>query len=115
ASALYVAGDAGRVSVANFTGSALTNVSGPTIGIAGLGNVSMTNSTVSGSGDWLRVGTIGNFAALGIPAPSLPGIISPGGDPPAGPFTTPAPLTATAGLANVTLTNSTVTGSAFTA
>ncbi|MET0527972.1 MAG: hypothetical protein ABW003_06440, partial [Microvirga sp.] len=44
AAALFVVGAPGAVSNAQFTGSALANVSGPTIGVAGLGNVSLTNT-----------------------------------------------------------------------
>ena len=45
ASGLYVAGAPGFVSNAHFVGSILNNVSGPTIGVGGVGNVSLTNST----------------------------------------------------------------------
>ena len=114
ASALLVAGDVGRVSSATFTGSTLTSASGPAIAVAGLGNISLTNSSVSAPDQWLRVGTINNFAALAAPEVSLPGVTSPDGDPPIGPFVPPAPLAVTNGLANVTLTNSVATGAAIT-
>ncbi|MGO4816056.1 hypothetical protein AB4156_41855, partial [Cupriavidus sp. 2MCAB6] len=46
--ALFVIGAPGAVSNAQFTDSTLTNVSGPTIGVAGNGNVSLTGSTAGG-------------------------------------------------------------------
>src|SRR5262249_33420727 len=59
ASALFVVGDGGPVSNARFSNnSILTNRSGPTIGVAGAGNISLTDSFVSGSGQWLKVGTV---------------------------------------------------------
>jgi outer membrane autotransporter protein len=121
AMALYVAGDSARISNAQFTGSALNNVSGPVIGVGGVGNVSLTDSIAqkapgAPAGEWLRVGTIADFVPLAAPdqprqvlldldglvaAPPLPGAAS--------------PLAVDPGLANVTLTRSTVIGSAFTA
>jgi outer membrane autotransporter protein len=115
ASALYVAGASGFVSVANFTGSTLTNVSGPTIAVGGVGNVSLTSSTVSGSGQWLRVATIADFSPLQTPDAGPAGVTDPEGleVPPV--FTPLAALPVVPGLANITLSASTVTGSAFTA
>lgn len=113
--ALYVAGAPGFVSSANFTGSTLTNVSGPTIEVGGVGNVTLTNTTVSGSGEWLRVATINDFPRLAPPAPPPSGVSDPEGIelPTTGPLPTALPVVP--GLANVSLSGSHVTGSAFTA
>jgi outer membrane autotransporter protein len=118
--ALYVAGDS-RVSNAQFTGSTLMNVSGPIIGVGGVGNVSLTDSTAqkapgAANGEWLRVGTINDFPVLTAPDQprqvlmDLDGLV---GAPPL--LGAPPPLAVIPGLANVTLTRSTVIGSAFTA
>jgi outer membrane autotransporter protein len=118
---LYAVGIPGAVSKADFTRSALTNSSGPIIGIAGDANVTLADSTATGASEWLRVGTINDFVALSASPPPLTG---PGdfpdeitGDLPplqSPPVTAPAPPT-TPGLANVSLSGSTVVGSAFTA
>ncbi|MGM4905911.1 beta strand repeat-containing protein [Tardiphaga sp. 866_E4_N2_1] len=112
---LYVAGAPGQVSNANFTGSSITNIDGPTIGVGGNGNVSLTNSSVSGSGQWLRVGTIANFSPLSAPDSGPPGITDPEGTEIPIIFPPPAALPVVPGLANVTLSRTTVIGSAFTA
>lgn len=115
ASALYVAGAPGFVSEARFTGSSLTNASGPTIAVGGNGNVTLTTSTAGGSGEWLRVATIADFPPLGIPDAGPGGITDPEGIEVPPVFAAPAALPVVPGLANITLTASTVTGSAFTA
>ena len=119
--ALFVLGTPGAVSTGNYTDSTLTNVSGPTIGVAGNGDVTLTRSTAGGSGEWLRVGQSTDFPPL-LSHPPLTGIPDlPDPDPSLPPPTALPPLAAppalpvVPGLANVTLTNSTVTGSAFTA
>lgn len=112
---LYVAGAPGQVSNANFTGSSITNIDGPTIGVGGNGNVTLTNSFVSGSGQWLRVGTIANFSPLAAPDSGPPGITDPEGTEIPIIFPPPAALPVVPGLANVTLSRTTVIGSAFTA
>lgn len=114
-SALYVAGASGFVSNARLTDSSLTNASGPTIGVGGVGNVSLTNSTAGGSGEWLRVGTINEFPPLAVPDSGPGGITDPEGleTPPV--FSSPLALPVVPGDANVTVSHSTVTGSAFTA
>ena len=117
ASALYVTGTPGSVSSGTFTNSILTNVNGPTIGVGGSGDVTLRNSRASGSGEWLRVGTADMFPPLtqsdrflGIADPDAPDA-----PPPGGPLPPPLVTPITPGLANVTLRNSTVIGSAFTA
>lgn len=114
-SALYVAGAPGFVSAANFTGSTLTNVNGPTIGVGGNGNVSLTNSSAGGSGQWLRVGTINDFPPLAAAVANPIGGTDPEGTepPPSSPL--PRALPVVPGLANIALSQSTVDGSAFTA
>lgn len=114
-SALYVAGAPGFVSAAIFTGSTLTNVSGPTIGVGGNGNVSLTNSSAGGSGQWLRVGTIDDFPPLGAAVRDPGGVTDPEGTEPPTSFPAPRALPVVPGLANVALAASTVNGSAFTA
>lgn len=116
AAALYAAGAPGFVAVANFTDSALTNTSGPSIGIGGSATVSLTRSTVSGiAGQWLRVGTIADFPPLAAPSTLPGGVLDPEG------LETPPVASATAALpvvpgdATVTLSGSTVIGTAFTA
>ena len=69
AAALYAAGSATHISTAQFTDSTLTNVSGPTVGVAGVAELAFTSSTISGSGEWLKVGTVNDFPTL---ANSLP-------------------------------------------
>ncbi|WP_181184484.1 autotransporter outer membrane beta-barrel domain-containing protein [Cupriavidus pinatubonensis] len=63
AAALFVAGELSPSS-AGFTSSTLRNTSGPTIAVGGNGTISLSGSTVSGSGEWLRVGTIADFPSL---------------------------------------------------
>ncbi|CAG9185668.1 autotransporter outer membrane beta-barrel domain-containing protein [Cupriavidus pampae] len=94
AAALYVAADMSPTS-ADFTTSALSNRSGPTIAIAGAGTVSLVNSTVSGSGEWLRVGTPADFPTLPAPENPIarPEPVPPGEDP----STPPADLLLSAG------------------
>ncbi len=115
ASALYVAGASGFVSEARFSDSSLSNASGATIGVGGIGNVSLTNSTVGGSGEWLRVATITEFPPLAVPDAGPGGVTDPEGleTPPV--FSSPSALPVVPGLANVTVSHSTVIGSAFTA
>jgi autotransporter family porin len=93
----------------------LTNVSGPTIGVGGVGNVTLTNSTASGSGQWLRVGTINEFPPLTTPDAGPLGLTDPEGLEIPIIFASPGALPVVPGLANVTLSGSTVIGSAFTA
>jgi autotransporter family porin len=124
-SALFVAGEPGFVSRATFTGTyggvGLQNVSGPTIGVAGTGVVSLTNTVVGGSGQWLKVGTLTDFPAL--LAPELvqqhrsEEEIDPDGDgidDPAPPLTAPPPLSLVPGQADITMSGTVVTGSALT-
>ncbi|WP_172604482.1 autotransporter outer membrane beta-barrel domain-containing protein [Pseudomonas fluorescens] len=118
---LYALGIPGAVSTADFTRSTLTNSSGPIIGVAGDANITLTNSSAAGGSEWLRVGTLGDFPLLAAPLPPLTGPADfpdeiTGDLPPlqSPPITAPAPPVSP-GLANVTLSGSTVTGSAFTA
>ncbi|AWY39095.1 autotransporter outer membrane beta-barrel domain-containing protein [Pseudomonas putida] len=119
--ALYALGIPGAVSTADFTRSTLTNTSGPIIGVAGDANITLINSTVTGASQWLRVGTLNDFPLLAASPPPLGGPADfpdeltgalPPLQPP--PITAPAPPVSP-GLANVTLSGSTVVGSAFTA
>lgn len=119
--ALYTLGIPGAVSTADFTRSTLTNTSGPIIGVAGDANITLINSTATGASQWLRVGTLNDFPLLAASPPPLGGPADfpdevtgalPPVQPP--PITAPAP-TVSPGLANVTLSGSTVVGSAFTA
>jgi hypothetical protein len=122
ASALLVVGEGGPVSTANFSNnSRLTNVNGPTIGVAGAGNITLANTTVGGSGQWLKVGTVDDFVPLAQVEPPITGIPDPEidpSDPPMNPSAIPirAALFAaqTAGLANIDVSASTLTGSALT-
>ncbi|MGY3618842.1 autotransporter outer membrane beta-barrel domain-containing protein [Bradyrhizobium sp. USDA 10063] len=117
-SALLAVGEGGTLSTATFINSTLSNVSGPTIGVAGAANISLTNTIVGGSGQWLKVGTTEDFPPLALPETPLTGIQDPEAGAPAAPPLAPAlgPVAQAApGVANVVLTHSTVTGSAFTA
>ena len=118
-SALFVTSEAAPVSVANFNNSTLNNAIGPTIGVGGYGDVTLTNSLVQGSGEWLRVGTSGDFAPLARPEPVLTGVPDLSSDPPGAitvqPVSSAPPSSPAPGLANITVDGSTVTGSAFTA
>ncbi len=113
--ALYVAGATGFVSRAIFNSSSLTNVSGPTVAVGGVGQVTLTNSVVSGSSQWLRVGATTDFIPLAAPTSGPGGILDPEGVELPTVFPPPAALAVEPGLADVTLDGSTVTGSAFTA
>lgn len=119
--ALYAVGIPGAVSTADFTRSTLNNSSSPIIGVAGDANVTLTDSTVTGASEWLRVGTINDFVPLSASPPPLTGPEDfrdeiTGALPPlqSPPITAPAPP-ATPGMANIALSGSTVVGSAFTA
>lgn len=119
--ALYTLGIPGAVSTADFTRSTLSNSSGPIIGVAGDGNITLTGTTASGASEWLRVGTSSDFPALSASPPPLTGPADfpdeiTGDLPPlqAPPVTAPTPPVVP-GLANINLSGSTVTGSAFTA
>lgn len=122
ASALFVVGDGGPVSNARFSNnSTLTNVSGPTIGVAGAGNITLANTTVGGSGQWLKVGTVGDFVPLAQVEPPLtgiPDIDTDPSDPPTNPAAAPIGAAVfaaqTAGLANIDVSASLLTGSALT-
>ncbi|CDZ68136.1 Autotransporter [Neorhizobium galegae bv. orientalis] len=113
--ALYVAGAAGVVSRATFDNSRLSNVSGPAIAVGGVGEVTLTNSIVAGSSEWLRVGTITDFIPLAAPDAGPGGVLDPEGVELPTAFPPPAALPVEPGLADITLDASTVTGSAFTA
>lgn len=113
--ALYVAGATGFVSRATFYGSRLGNVSGPAIAVGGVGQVTLTNSAVSGSSQWLRVATISDFIPLTTPDAGPGGVLDPEGVEPPTTFPPPTALPVEPGRADVTLDASTVTGSAFTA
>ena len=119
--ALYALGIPGAVSTADFTRSTLTNSSGPIIGVAGDANITLTDSTATGASEWLRVGTLSDFPLLAASPPPLGGPADfpdevTGELPPlqSPPITAPTPPVSP-GLANVTLSGSTVVGSAFTA
>ena len=125
--ALYIVGSPAQVSVAEFSGGPLTNVSGPTIGLTGAANVTLTSASVSGSGHWLHVGPASDFPPLTAPEPPLTGVPDPTDETPVpGPdplrldparrhrSLTEVPL-ATAGGSNVVATGSILTGSATTA
>ncbi|MFJ1267974.1 autotransporter outer membrane beta-barrel domain-containing protein [Legionella lytica] len=120
-SALFLLGTVEAISTGIFTNSKLKNVNGATIGIAGYGNATLTNSFASGSGEWLRVGTAADFFPLasneplqyGPPDPDNPDV-----PPPSFMLSRPAPSLAplvVPGFANVLLSGSQVIGSAFTA
>ena len=121
---LFVTGEPGVVSNATFATSDILNSSGPTVGIAGHGDVSLTDSRAGGSGHWLHVGTIDQFPEGAPPEVPLTGVQDEvGQDPevplpeaPPPPAAIPgAPSVVVQGLGNIALTRSTVTGSASTA
>jgi outer membrane autotransporter protein len=117
-SAVFAVGDATGVPTASFGDSTLVNTSGATIGIAGPAEVSLTRSTVSGSGLWLHVGTLGDFPLLAVPEPPLtmPAVDLDDPDAPIPPVSVPqvsAPVL-TPGLGNVAVSGSTLTGAAIT-
>lgn len=117
-SSLFAVGDATGVSTASFTDSRLSNIDGPTIGIAGPADVSLVRSSVSGNGLWLHVGTLADFPALAAPEPPPPMPAMDLDDPgaPLPPVTLPevnAPVS-TPGLANLQVSASTLTGAALT-
>ncbi|WP_396616113.1 autotransporter outer membrane beta-barrel domain-containing protein [Lysobacter soli] len=120
AMAVFVQGIPTAVSEARFINSTLTNTSGNIVGVAGNGNIQMTDSSVSGDTQWLRVGTGNDFPLLATGEPPLTGpadFPDDEGNPPPSAPSPPlgAPVPIVPGLANVTLTRSTATGSAFTA
>lgn len=110
---LLTIGAPGAVPTVDLTGTVLTNQSAPTIGVAGPATISLTRSIVGGSGQWLVVGTSLDLPPLtsdgdltGIPDLEDPAAV-------AAPALVAA-LPVTPGLANITLTNSIVSGSALT-
>lgn len=120
AMALFVEGTPTAVSQADFTGSTLSNASGPTVGVAGNGSIRLTDTRVGGTAEWLRVGDLTSFPVL---TTSEPGVRGPADfpdddgnlpvDPP--PLPPGAPLPTVPGAADITATRSTLVGSAFTA
>jgi len=102
--AAYIVGESAPAS-ASFVGTTLTSASGAAIGVAGQGAVDLRNATVGGSGQWLRVGAVDNFAPLSAEPTDDLGLAPAVQD----------PATHTAGLATVTAMASTLNGSAFTA
>ncbi|MFZ4286225.1 autotransporter outer membrane beta-barrel domain-containing protein [Variovorax sp. HJSM1_2] len=123
ASALYAIGEGATVATANITGGSLANTSGATIGLAGTVNLSLSNATVGGSGQWLLVGTTDDFPAVGAPEPPPTGVP----DVPVESFASIAQLAhvtlapqaitlaaVTSGLANITVSGGTLNGSAVT-
>ncbi|HET6554734.1 MAG TPA: autotransporter outer membrane beta-barrel domain-containing protein [Dyella sp.] len=126
-------------SSASFNGSTLVSASGPIIAVAGIGSVTLANSTAEGTDTatqhrWLHVGSTADIPvpALTQPAPPLPISAEPPMDADAstasqpssasvspgsltsGPVSLPPGTTATAGLANVRVELSRVTGDART-
>ncbi|QJR10092.1 hypothetical protein DSM104443_01144 [Usitatibacter rugosus] len=119
AAALYLYGEI-ATSIANYNGTNLTNTSGPTIGVGGAGNATLSNLIVQGSGHWLRVARIEDFPLL-LLDPPLGGILDldPEPLPPVVPVSLRLPKGApvpkvTPGLAGITVTNSTLNGFADT-
>lgn len=120
AMALFLVGTPTSVSQADFTGSTLTNASGPTVGVAGNGSIRLTDTSASGATEWLRVGDLTNFPLL---ATSEPGVRGPAdfpdddGNLPTEPPPLPpgAPIPTLPGAADITATRSTLVGSASTA
>jgi autotransporter family porin len=124
---LYVVGET-AASTAEFSTSSLSAANGPGIAMAGTASVSLTGGTVSSNGDWLRVGTVSDFPALGtpeapIPLPEEPQIDVDFTSAPPTPTATLASVVnaapvvraqVTPGVATVTVSGSTVTGSATT-
>jgi len=115
AAGLYIVGEPGFVSAARFSASEIRNLDGPTIGMAGSGNVELTNSFAGGSGQWLLVGTVADFPALLAPEPLHAHRTDDeiGADPPTA-QPGPSPISSSPGLANVALSGSRVSGSAVT-
>ncbi|WP_165188938.1 autotransporter outer membrane beta-barrel domain-containing protein [Caulobacter soli] len=118
ASGLFVLGETAR-SAANLSDGGLSNMSGPTIAVAGAGTISLTNMTVGGSGEWLRVATIDDFAPIAGSEPILTGPADqPEDDTPIAPLSMSAfaaAPAAVAGAAVLTISDSTLEGSAYTA
>lgn len=113
---LFAVGDPGPAAEIELAKSSVISAAGPAIGMAGLANVTLIDSTVSGNGTWLHVGTIDEFPLLAAPDSPLGGIPDP--DTLLGNTVAAAPqalAAGTAGQANVTAVGSTLTGSATTA
>ncbi len=113
---LFVVGDPGPEASIELARSSVASVGGPAIGMAGLANVTLLNSTVSGNGVWLHVGTIDNFPLLSSPDAPLAGIPDP--DTLLGvAVATPVAVNAvgTPGQAKLIASGSTLTGTAITA
>jgi outer membrane autotransporter protein len=120
ASALYAMGATGFVSNADFSNSTLRNTSGATVAVGGVADIALTDTTVEGSGQWLRVATADSFAPLPQPSAPITGVPElPEFDEVAGPPPTPLPppaaiATNVPGLANIVASNATLIGSAMT-
>ncbi|WP_367345977.1 autotransporter outer membrane beta-barrel domain-containing protein [Stenotrophomonas bentonitica] len=121
AMALYVVGLPGAVSQADFLqGSTLGTASEPAVGVAGNGRVGLTDTTVTADGEWLKVGTVDDFPALlagEVPVQGPVDLPDDDGNLPTAPNAPPpgAPIPAAPGVADVSATTSTLTGSATTA
>lgn len=116
AAALYAAGAPDFVAVANFTGSTLHNSSGPSIAVGGDARVTLTGSTVAGDANrWLAVGTIADFPPLAAPSAPPGGVLDPEGSETPPLQGAPSALPVVPGNAAITLSHSSVTGSAYTA
>ncbi|RAS03500.1 autotransporter outer membrane beta-barrel domain-containing protein [Cupriavidus alkaliphilus] len=127
-SALFAIGEAASPSSASFGNSTLSNVDGPTIGVAGAADIALTGTTVQGSGQWLKVGAATDFLPLTNPGAEPPGTVDPVEPAEPGPdllavqdATTALPVRklpmldpSVPGAANIVLSGSTVTGSAAT-
>lgn len=113
---LFALGDPGPAAEIELARSSVASTAGPAIGVAGLANITLTDTTVSGNGNWLRVATIDDFPLLAGPDAPLGGIPDPDtllGNPVA--VQPLAPAAATPGLASITVSGSTLTGAATTA
>lgn len=113
---LFALGDPGPAAEIEMTRSSVASAAGPAIGVAGLANITLTDTVVSGNGNWLRVATIDDFPLLAGPDAPLGGIPDPDtllGNPVAAP--SPVPAASLPGQANITVVGSTLTGAATTA
>lgn len=113
---LFALGDPGPAAEIELARSSVTSAAGPAIGVAGLANVTLTDTVVSGNGNWLRVATIDDFPLLAGPDAPLGGIPDPDtllNNPVAAP--PPIPAASIPGQANITVVGSTLTGAATTA
>lgn len=109
--AAFVNGDAAASSM-SFAASTLSSTGGPGIGVAGNGAMTLTGTTVTGNGLWLRVGSVDDFTQLAVIPPDPPEDTTPQPEAVASPLA--LAVAAVGGQASVTASAAVLNGAALT-